>query len=95
MTECEVQEMREGVKALSNPLRLSLLINLISGGEKSVGELMDMDVSGVSQPTISRSLNTLHKAGLVTCRVEHPKTYYQANHESLVRLKELVGGLGS
>jgi ArsR family transcriptional regulator, arsenate/arsenite/antimonite-responsive transcriptional repressor len=61
-------------RALSDKTRLRIL-NLLLGGEKCVCDLVG--VLGCPQPTASRHLAYLRKAGLVTVRKEGVWCYYQ------------------
>ena len=60
-------------KAFSDPLRLRILY-LLRGGELCVCDLVD--VLRVPQPTASRHLAYLRKAGLITARREKYWTFY-------------------
>ena len=59
--------VRQTFRALSDPARLRIL-NFLRGGELCVGDLVHL--LGVPQPTASRHLACLRKAGLVTARRE-------------------------
>jgi ArsR family transcriptional regulator, arsenate/arsenite/antimonite-responsive transcriptional repressor len=60
-------------RAFSDPTRLRIL-NLLNGGEMCVGDLVT--VLRVPQPTASRHLAYLRRAGLVVARKEGPWSYY-------------------
>ena len=60
-------------RALSDPTRLRIL-HLLSTGELCVGDLVT--VLGVPQPTASRHLTYLRKAGLVLSRKNSYWTFY-------------------
>ena len=60
-------------RAFSDPLRLRIL-NLLRPGERCVCDLVT--VLQVPQPTISRHLAYLRRAGLVGVRREGPWSYY-------------------
>jgi DNA-binding transcriptional ArsR family regulator len=78
-----VSDFLTGVcRALSHPARRALL-RALSRGECDVGGLsagLDLD-----QPTVSKSLATLRRAGLVQVRVEGPRRCYSLDHEEIVR----------
>jgi ArsR family transcriptional regulator len=63
-------------RALSDPTRLRIL-NLLKGGELCVCDLVD--VLDVPQPTASRHLAYLRRAGLVLARREAHWNYYRLN----------------
>jgi DNA-binding transcriptional ArsR family regulator len=54
-------------RALSEPMRLRLL-NLLMGGEKTVGQLVD--ATGSSQANVSKHLSVLREAGMIAMRKE-------------------------
>lgn len=54
-------------RALSEPMRLRLL-NLLMGGEKTVGQLVDATSS--SQANVSKHLSVLREAGMIAMRKE-------------------------
>lgn len=54
-------------RALSEPMRLRLL-NLLMGGEKTVGQLVE--ITGSSQANISKHLSVLREAGMIAMRKE-------------------------
>ncbi|MFA6959658.1 MAG: metalloregulator ArsR/SmtB family transcription factor [Opitutaceae bacterium] len=74
---------------LSEPMRLRLLQALIDG-EKSVGVLAG--ASGGTQANVSRHLQTLAEAGLVSRRKEGLQVFYAIADPSIFELCELVCG---
>jgi len=54
-------------RALSEPMRLRLL-NLLMGGEKTVGQLVE--AAGSSQANVSKHLSVLREAGMIAMRKE-------------------------
>lgn len=59
-------------RALSEPMRLRLL-NLLMGGEMTVGALVD--AIGSSQANVSKHLSVLREAGMVAMRKEGLSSY--------------------
>jgi ArsR family transcriptional regulator len=74
---------------LAEPMRLRLLQALIAG-EKSVGALA-AEASG-TQANVSRHLQTLAEAGLVSRRKEGLQVFYAVADPSIFELCELVCG---
>lgn len=74
---------------LGEPMRLRLLQALIAG-EKSVGALAE-EASG-TQANVSRHLQTLAEAGLVSRRKEGLQVFYAIADPSIFDLCELVCG---
>jgi DNA-binding transcriptional ArsR family regulator len=72
-------------QALGEPRRLEIL-DLLRGGERPVGELVDR--LGVSQPAVSKHLRILKDAGLVDVRADAQRRLYRIRPEPLVELDE-------
>ena len=73
-TQTATPDLETIFRALSDATRLRIL-NLLQGGELCVCELVD--VLDVPQPTASRHLAYLRKAGLVKARQEGLWQYYR------------------
>ena len=69
-------------RALSHPARRALL-QALCRGECDVGGLSAG--SGLDQPTASKSLAALRRAGLVQVRIDGRRRCYSLNHEDIVR----------
>jgi ArsR family transcriptional regulator len=76
-------------KALSEPVRLKLIIAL-EEGEKNVSELVE--ASGKSQATISRHLKQLEDAGVLARRRDGTHIYYSICDPGIFVLCEHVCG---
>ncbi|MBS0664089.1 MAG: helix-turn-helix transcriptional regulator [Verrucomicrobia bacterium] len=74
---------------LAEPMRLRLLQSLFEG-EMSVNELVE--VTGGTQANVSRHLQTLAHAHLVSRRKEGLQVFYTISDPSIFRLCELVCG---
>src|ERR1700735_5413971 len=72
------------LKTLSDPTRRALFERLSREGEITVHALTAP--SGVSQPAVSKHLNSLKLAGLVRDRRDGRETYYRAAPEGLAPL---------
>ncbi len=59
-------------RALSEPMRLRLL-NLLMGGEMTVGQLVE--ATGSSQANVSKHLSVLREAGMVAIRKEGTSSF--------------------
>ncbi len=70
------QEMPAAFKALSDPTRLKILL-MLEGKARTVGEIVDF--FDLTQPTITRHLQTLTAGKLVTRRKEGQKVFYEVN----------------
>jgi DNA-binding transcriptional ArsR family regulator len=73
MSPALIEELSERFKALGEPARLQLLMAL-RGGEKSVGELVEL--TGLGQANVSKHLQLLHASGYITRRKERTFAYY-------------------
>jgi DNA-binding transcriptional ArsR family regulator len=76
-------------RALGEPNRLRLIIALESGG-KNVGDLVA--ATGLSQPNVSRHLQTLIEAGLLARRKEGLMVIYSIADPTVFDLCEQVCG---
>lgn len=74
-------------KMLGEPYRLRLL-QVLEEGEKTVGDLV-VALDG-NQPNISKHLQMLHDAGLVSRRREGTSIYYAIADPMVTKLCELV-----
>ena len=77
-------------KALSNGNRLELL-EYIDQGERSVDELAR--VSGLSVANTSQHLQQLRHAGLVSCRQEGLKVFYDLSGDDVIGLLDALRGV--
>lgn len=70
-------------KALAEPIRLKILL-MLEGKARTVGEIVDF--FDLSQPTITRHLQTLTAGGLVCRRKEKQRVFYEVNPDSVSEL---------
>jgi len=89
MTDAALGLIARRFAALAEPMRLRLL-HAMFDGEKSVGQLVDL--SKGTQANISRHLQTLMDAGILTRRKEGLQVFYGIGDESIFTLCELVCG---
>ena len=61
-------------EVLAEPRRREIL-DLVRGGERTVGELVDL--LGLRQPSVSKHLRVLREAGLVAARVDEQRRAYR------------------
>jgi len=78
-------------RAFSDPTRLRIL-HLLRGGELCVCHIVD--VLGVPQPTASRHLAYLRRAGLVAARKEGLWSYYRLTRARTTVHQKLLDCLG-
>lgn len=64
------------------------LVELLRGGERSVGELVE--ATGASQPTVSRHLRLLREGGVVSARADGQRRLYRVEPD---RFRELEAWL--
>ena len=79
-------------RAFSDPIRLRIL-HLIQAGELCVCNLVE--ILRLPQPTVSRHLSYLRKAGLVNMRQERSWNFYTLVTARAAFHKKLLGCLGS
>lgn len=76
LSAAEAERTATVLKALADPVRLRLFIQLAIGqGETCVCDLPDV---GVSQPTVSHHLRKLREAGLIDSERRGTWVYYRA-----------------
>jgi len=80
------------LKAFADPTRLRIL-HVLAQGETCVGDLVS--ILGVTQPTASRHLGRLRRAGLVEVRVEGRWAHYSLAPAPSAFHRRLLGCLGS
>ena len=87
LTLDQMREQADGLarhlRALANPARLLILCRL-SGGEASVGELVE--VTGLSQSAVSQHLAMLREAGAVAARVDQQLRFYSISDPQVSRI---------
>jgi DNA-binding transcriptional ArsR family regulator len=76
-------------KTLGDPTRRALFERLSREGELTVHALTAP--SGVSQPAVSKHLNSLKLAGLVRDRRDGRETYYRTEPKALAPLIDWIG----
>lgn len=79
----------EVIKVLGHPLRLRI-VELLEGGEKTVGELVD--ALGVEQAIASQQLVKLRRKGVVSGRREGVNVYYRVQNRRVLKILACVRG---
>lgn len=80
-------------RSLADPTRRAIFEHLCRSGEQTVRALTDE--AGISQPAVSKHLNVLKQAGLVSDRHEGRQTHYSARIEALNPLIDWTGQMAS
>lgn len=87
----EMEEKAETVarflKGLANPHRIIVLCNLMQG-ERSVSELIE--ITGISQTSMSQHLSKLKEEGIVGFRREHRTLHYKITNPDVLRVMSLL-----
>ena len=84
-----VDVIAERFRVIGEPMRIKLLDRL-RGGEASVGELSES--LGAGQQNVSRHLNVLHAAGILSRRKDGTRVLYAISDDSVFALCETVCG---
>ena len=79
-------------RAFSDPIRLRIL-HLVAEGELCVCDLVE--ILKLPQPTVSRHLSYLRKAGLVSTREERSWNFYRLTRPRTTFHRKLVDCLGT
>lgn len=82
-----LEQVARRFRYLGEPFRLRIL-KILSGGEKSVGELVEV-LQG-NQPNVSKHLQLLYDAGLVSRRKEGTSNFYGICDPMIFQLCDLV-----
>ena len=77
-------------RALGDETRLKLL-ELLTAGERTVGDLMD--ATGLGQSLVSHHLRSLRQAGLVTARRDGRWIYYATWQAAITNVKRVLSEL--
>jgi DNA-binding transcriptional ArsR family regulator len=80
------------LKVLGDPNRLRI-IELLRDGELCQCEIIP--VIGQSQPTVSRHLRLMEKAGILTKRKDGTRTMYKVSHEGVLTIVDLAAQVDS
>src|SRR4051795_7154756 len=75
--------------AVAEPRRREIL-DVLAGGERPVGELVDL--LGLNQPQVSKHLRVLREVGAVDVRDEGRQRLYRVNGRALKPLHDWVAG---
>jgi DNA-binding transcriptional ArsR family regulator len=87
MTGNMIESVASRFRALGEPQRLRIL-QVLEGGPKPVNEVVG--AIGISQPTVSRHLQALYDAGLVSRRRSGTSTVYFISDSLVFRLCDLM-----
>lgn len=75
--------------AVAEPRRRQI-VDLLSGGERSVNDLVAQ--TGLAQPQVSKHLRTLREVGVVVAREEGRRRLYSLNGPALKPIHDWVAG---
>lgn len=90
--EGTVPDLVEALLACADNTRLRILHVLLDGRELCVYDLVE--VTGASQPKISRHLAYLRRSGLVSCRKDGLWVYYRLATDTAPPITALLDSLG-
>ncbi len=86
----EIEEKARVLKVLGDPNRLRI-IELLREGELCQCEILP--VIGQSQPTVSRHLRLLKRAGVLKSRRDGTRIMYKVASENVFTLVDLIGSI--
>jgi len=96
MTEKKKQDLLQAVemlKALSHPLRLAILCDLLDGGEMTAGQIVTAESGQYSQSQISQYLGILRDVGYVTARRDGQTIWYSLKSEDVRTIMHALRGI--
>lgn len=76
----KARELPPALRALADPTRLKIML-MLEGRPRTVGEVVDF--FELSQPTITRHLQMLARAGLVRRRKQAQRVIYESNADAI------------
>ena len=82
--------MTERLRALADPTRLRLLTALRAVSQQRACVTDLTRATGLAQPTVSRHLQVLHRAALLTRTRDGSRAYYQVDTEALQSVAETL-----
>jgi DNA-binding transcriptional ArsR family regulator len=85
----DVVALAEFAKALGHPARIRVLEFLAGRGEVACMEIVE--ALPLSQPTCSRHINVLLKAGLLKSRLDGSHVWFRLNENKLAEFCEAMG----
>jgi len=78
------------MRALASPCRVAIVKHLGEKGEMTVKDICQCSVvNELSQSAVSQHLRTLLDCGIISRRLEHPKSFYSVQDWPLDRAKQL------
>ena len=83
-------DMTERLRALAEPTRLRLLTALRAIPQQRACVTDLTRATGIAQPTVSRHLQVLHRAALLTRTRDGSRAYYQVDTEALQSVAETL-----
>lgn len=89
LSDPALEMIADRFKALSEPIRLKLIIQLETG-ERNVSELVES--LGATQANISRHLQTLTDTGIISRRKEGQRAFYHISDPAVFDLCQVVCG---
>lgn len=87
LSEADLSKVGDFFRLLCDPMRLRIL-GALREHEASVGELVE--ITGSSQPNVSKHLNLLRDAGVVNRRKEGTTAYYSIGADFIFDLCDVV-----
>ncbi|MHC4528370.1 MAG: ArsR/SmtB family transcription factor [Planctomycetota bacterium] len=81
------RNVAEVLKAVAHPARLRV-IELLEGGEKCVGEIVE--ALGEKQAITSQHLNLMRDKGILSRRREGANVYYRIENKNVIKLLHCV-----
>ena len=81
-------QLHSAFSALGDPIRFSIVEQLLAEGEVAAGELHERQP--ISAPAVSRHLKVLRESGLVRQRVERQRRIYSINPDCFAAIDDWI-----
>lgn len=85
----QIERIATRFRVIGEPMRIRLL-DAMRDGEATVGELVE--ATGASQQNVSKHLQVLHEAELISRRPAGREVYYEIADETVFAICEMVCG---
>ncbi len=87
MNEKIAEHVAEVLKAIAHPVRLQI-VELLQSGEMRVGDIVE--ALGGKQAITSQQLNMMKAKGVLSCRRDGARVYYQIENKNVIKLLRCV-----
>jgi DNA-binding transcriptional ArsR family regulator len=85
--KADAEHVAEVLKAVAHPVRIAI-VEVLEDGWMCVGDIVE--ALGGKQAIISQQLNMMKDKGVLECRRDGVKVYYQVKNKNVIRLLDCI-----